>query len=86
MDRTALRDALRELLEEEKGGTFAPLDEAAVLREELGLDSVDLVSLVMTLQERFRVILTSEDLAGVARVGDLLDMLQGKLQGLPRAA
>jgi acyl carrier protein len=86
MDRSALRQALVELVEEEKGESYPGLEESTRLREELGLDSVDLVSLVMKIQDRFRVVLASEELTNIGSVGDLLDVMQSKLQAMPRAA
>jgi acyl carrier protein len=86
MDRAALQSALKQMLEEERGESFESLDENAALREELGLDSVDLVSLVMKIQDKLRVVLASDDLESIRRVGDLLDLLQRKLAGVKQAA
>src|SRR5262249_46344340 len=58
MDRTALRQALCEILEEETGRTYIALGEGTDLRAGLGLDSVDMVSLVIHLQTRFRIQIT----------------------------
>jgi acyl carrier protein len=79
VERAALRQTLKELLEDERGETYPSLDESAGLREQLGLDSVDLVSLVLRIQDQFRVVLPSDELERVSRVGDLLDLLQAKL-------
>jgi acyl carrier protein len=79
MDRAALRQALTAMLEEERGESYANLKESTRLREDLGLDSVDLVSLVLRIQERFRVVLTSQDLETVGQVGELLNLLEAKL-------
>src|SRR5262249_31803268 len=62
MDRTALRQALLEMLENNKGEPVERFDDDLNLRTDLGLDSVDLVSLVMDIQERFRVQLAVADL------------------------
>jgi acyl carrier protein len=86
MDRTALRQALKEMLEEERGESYPSLEESVILREELGLDSVDLVSLVMKVQDRFRVVLSTEELTRINRVSDLIDLLQAKLQAKAQAA
>jgi acyl carrier protein len=86
MDRAALQQTLTVLLEQERGESFAGLNEATRLREDLGLDSVDLVSLVLKIQERFRVVLTSQDLETVHQVGQLLDQLQAKLAACQQAA
>jgi acyl carrier protein len=49
------------------------------LRETMGLDSVDVVGLVMRIEREFRVRLSTEELATVKRVGDLLDLMEAKL-------
>jgi acyl carrier protein len=83
--RETLRTTLLNLLEEEMGESFAlPRDEAD-LRETLGLDSVDLVGLVMRIERQFRVRLSPEELASVKRVGDLLDLMEAKLAERPEA-
>ena len=53
------------------------------LRETLGLDSVDVVGLVMRIEREFRIRLASEELAQVKRVGDLLDLLDAKIAARP---
>jgi acyl carrier protein len=78
-DRETLRRTLLNLLEEEMGQTFALPQDEEDLRETLGLDSVDLVGLVMRIEREFRVRLSPEELALVKRVGDLLDLMQTKL-------
>ncbi len=85
-DRETLRSSLRELLENEIGEGQPDLPDELSLREELGLDSVDLVSLVMQVECQFRVRLTSEELAQLRCVGDLLTLIEEKIAASPRAA
>ncbi len=90
MDRETLRRALMGLLEEEMGEGYDLLDDSKDLREGLGLDSVDVVGLVMRVERRFRIRLEMEELMAVKQVGQLLDLVQSKLleepQGHPAAA
>jgi acyl carrier protein len=81
--RETLRTTLLNLLEEEMGESFALPPDNADLRETLGLDSVDLVGLVMRIEREFRVRLATEELATVKQVGDLLDLMELKLQERP---
>ena len=53
------------------------------LRESLGLDSVDVVGLVMRIEREFHVRLSPEELANVKVVGDLLDLMETKLADQP---
>ena len=80
-DREALRQTLKELLDTERGEVSPALDESASFREDLGLDSVDLVSLAMGVKERLQVDLGDEELDQLRRVGDLLDLLERKRGG-----
>jgi acyl carrier protein len=77
-DREALRLTLKELLEDERGEACESLDDNSTFREDLGLDSVDLVSLAMGVQERLEVDVADEELDKLRRVGDLLDLLERK--------
>jgi acyl carrier protein len=79
LDRESLRAKLVSLLEEEMGETYEPPKDDQDLRETLGLDSVDLVGLVMRIEREFHVRLASEELGGVKQVGDLLDLMEAKL-------
>jgi acyl carrier protein len=81
--RETLRTTLVSLLEEEMGQSFAVPQDDQDLRETLGLDSVDLVGLVMRIERQFRLRLSPEELAAVKRVGDLLDLMESKLAGQP---
>jgi acyl carrier protein len=85
MDRTSIRHTLQELVQEEKGEVVEGLDDGVQLREGLGLDSIDVVTLVISIQTRFAIELKSEELEKVVTVGELLDLLQLKL-GVNRAA
>ena len=85
-ERDSIRQALVELLEEEMGEKYPDLDDGKKLREELGLDSVDVVSIVSQVERRFHIRLSHEELQGLVTVGDVLDLLQVKLQQPPPPA
>src|SRR5262249_30218860 len=57
-DRQFIRGLLVEILEADTGESFQDLQETDNLREGLGLDSVDVVSLVAQVERRFHVRLT----------------------------
>ena len=85
MDRHELRQVLAEMLEETTGEPRAEVGEDELLQEGLGLDSVDIFSLIVEIQNKLRVKIASEDLTGVTTVGDLLNVLQAKLADPPAA-
>lgn len=79
MDRTELAVTLRELLEYETGEKYPDLDESVNLRSGLELDSLDVVSLVLHIETKLKIDIESEELKDTQTVGDLLDVLQAKL-------
>jgi acyl carrier protein len=81
--RETLRTTLLNLLEEEMGEKYPVLQDDQDLRESLGLDSVDVVGLVMRIEREFRVRLAPEELANVKVVGDLLGLMEIKLAERP---
>ena len=83
MDRRSIRQTLIELLEADTGESFAALQDADTLREGLGLDSVDVVSVVSQIERQFRVRLTHEELEKLVTVRDVLDLLQAKIAAAP---
>lgn len=88
-DRDAIRQTLIELMEADTGGNYANLEDGNNLRTELGLDSVDVVSIVSQVERRFRIRLSQQDLEKLVTVGDLLDLMQKKLSeaaAAPKAA
>ncbi len=85
-DRETLRRTLIELLEADTGEKYPDLPEGASLREGLGLDSVDVVSVVSQIERQFRIRLTHEELEKLVTVRDVLDLLQTKIAAVPSAA
>jgi len=79
MDRQELRQVLTELLEETTGETYPEITEDQNLQEGLGLDSVDMFSLIVEIQSKLKVKIASEDVTSIVTVGDLLNLLQAKL-------
>jgi acyl carrier protein len=77
-DRESIRQTLIAYLEDDLGETLPSFDDDVNLRDGLGLDSVDVVGLVMQVERLLRVRLASEELAAVVTVGDLLTLLEAK--------
>jgi acyl carrier protein len=82
-DRAFIRQTLIELLEADTGEKHDALAEDANLREGLGLDSVDVVSIVSQIERRFHIRMSQPELEKLATVGDVLDLLQTKLVAPP---
>jgi acyl carrier protein len=85
-DRQTMRQILVELLEADTGEKYPDLNDGKKLREELGLDSVDVVSIVSQIERRFRIRLSQQELEVLVTVGDVLSLLETKLAAPPAAA
>ena len=84
MDRESIRLSLLAYLEEDRGESIPSLDDETNIREGLGLDSVDVMGLVMQVERQFRIRLATEELSGIVTIGNLLDLLQEKVLTLPK--
>lgn len=78
-DRAFIRETLIELLEADTGEKHADLRDDVSLREGLGLDSVDVVSIVSQVERRFHIRLTHEELEKLSTVADVINLLETKL-------
>lgn len=85
-DRQQIRRTLIELLESDTGDNFQDLQETDNLREGLGLDSVDVVSVVSQVERRFHIRMTHQELEKLVTIGDVLDLLEAKLKQAPPSA
>ena len=84
-------DAVEEELEAMEGGVAAPEKRygflavcageglAAVFRD-LGIDSLDFVDIVMSLEDEFDTEFPEEDMAGIKTVGDIVKYIEDKIQ------
>jgi acyl carrier protein len=80
MDRTELSKVLLGLYNEDTDSTLDVLCDDVHLVNDLGLDSVDMVSLVMQVERHFRIRMSHDELSQVATVGNLLDLISCKLE------
>ena len=86
MDRNELRQFLLTQLEDDTGREFPSLDDDVNLREDLGIDSVDMVTLIVHTQSRLNIEVPSAEMEKVATVGNLLDVLTSRLGVAKRGA
>ena len=82
-DRESIKRTLVELLEADTGEKYDHIDDSMNLREGLGLDSVDVVSVVSQIERQYRIRLTHQELETLSTVGDVLNLLEMKLTALP---
>jgi acyl carrier protein len=81
LDRQTIRQTLVELIEADLDKKFDNLDEGQKLREDLGLDSVDVVSIVSQIERRFRIRFSQQELDPqvLVTVRDVLNLMEVKL-------
>ncbi len=79
MDRESIRLSMLAYLEDDLGEAIPSLADEVNIKEGLGLDSVDVVGLVMQVERQFRIRLATEELAEIVTVGDMLDLLEAKI-------
>ena len=85
-DRETIRQKLVEFMEADIGEKFTDLHDGKKLREELGLDSVDVVSIVSQIERHFRIRLSQQELEKLVCVGDVLDLMMAKVPANPASA
>ena len=79
-DADAIRQKIiEELLEASEASLAASeIDAGTNLRDDLGLDSLQAVTVVMALEQEFEVEVDDEEIDGLRTVGDILDLLAEK--------
>ena len=82
-NREKVRQTLVELMEADLGEKFTDLSDNKTLREDLGLDSVDVVSIVSQIERHFRIRLAQQELEKLVSVGNLLDLMMAKIDVPP---
>lgn len=70
-----------EVLAEEFETEIDAITPDALLKETLGLDSLDLVDVVVLVEQNFGVTLTAPDFVGVKTFNDFYELLLSKLNG-----
>lgn len=80
MERSVLRESLCDLLSEEFDISMSPLRDDVQVEHDLGLDSVDMFSLLMEVERCFRIRFTEPEFRSIESVGDILSLVTLKLQ------
>lgn len=79
MSEQELLDALRDVLVDKLKVDGAKVQPQASLYDELGLDSIDLMTAVMAMEERFGIEISDNELEQVTTVGDAVRLLGQKV-------
>jgi acyl carrier protein len=77
--RQEIAKRLVEFLETDTDLRVENLDDGLSLREGLGLDSVDLVGIIMRIEGHYRIRLSHAELENIGTVGTLLNLIHAKV-------
>jgi acyl carrier protein len=81
MSRTEILEGVRQVFADQL--KIADLTEDTHLLRDLKLDSIQQLTLVVELENRFRIAFGEGDEAGIEKVGDVVDLLERRLSGSP---
>ena len=79
MERGAILEGVRQVFAEQL--KIHGVTEDTHLLRDLKLDSIQQLTLVVEIENRFRVAFGDGDEAGIERVGDVVDLLERRLSG-----
>ncbi len=69
-------DKVIEIIRDQLGLEDAEIDEDTNFKDDLGVDSLDLLELVMAFEEEYNIELNPEELEDIQTVGDVVDFIK----------
>ena len=85
-ERTEIIARIASVIEQETDIQVVVEDESQSLRESFGLDSVDLVTVMMRIEGEYNIRLTQADLAEVKDIRSFVDLILAKRHPAPKLA
>ncbi|MBQ7972258.1 MAG: acyl carrier protein [Lachnospiraceae bacterium] len=71
-------DKITEIITEQLNVTGIEITEETSIKDDLGVDSLDLLELIMAFESEYGVEIPPEDLEGVNTVGDIMEYISKK--------
>lgn len=84
--KTEIAERLRAIMAKELKKDVNSITATHTLREDLGLNSLDAIELMFKIEEEFDLSIPDEDMQKLARVGDVITYLEGRLNQATRSA
>ena len=81
MERSEVVKITNNFLIEEIEIEEAAIKETALLKEDLGIDSLDFVDVVVIVEREFGFKIKAEEMMGVKKLGDFYDYIHNKING-----
>jgi acyl carrier protein len=78
MNRQEILEKVKKILIEKLSVNEADIKEDSSLVDDLGVDSLDLVELLMKFEEEFKVEISEEESQKILTVKDIVDFIEGK--------
>lgn len=79
MNREEIRSTIADIIENDLGVRHQDLSDEITLRDGLGLDSVDIVSVISQVERQFKIRLSQADLEQISTIGQVLDLIVAKI-------
>lgn len=80
MKRAEIFNELKEIVLDYLGDDDIDVSEDSVLTDDLGLTSLDLISIVGDVEDSFDISVEDEAMESIETVGDVLDYIEGRLE------
>ncbi|AWN17987.1 MULTISPECIES: acyl carrier protein [Bacteria] len=79
MTRSEIFDKISQMIKEQMHHEDMEVTEETSLKDELGVDSIDLMEFVVNLEDEFSIEIPDDDIETIEQLGDMLDYLEGRL-------
>ncbi|MDO5365690.1 phosphopantetheine-binding protein [Streptococcus dysgalactiae] len=79
MTREAILERLIALIKKQRSHLELIITEQTSLKDDLAVDSIELVEFVINIEDEFHIAIPDEDVDGMKSMGDMLDYLVNRL-------
>ncbi|MBA2795233.1 phosphopantetheine-binding protein [Streptococcus porcinus] len=80
MARKIILEKLQEIIREQDAPKNVILNEQTSLKDDLGVDSIELTEFIINVEDSFNLSIPDEDVEKLTRIGDLIDYLLERLE------